>query len=65
MVLEMDSARLSDLPPSGTPPLSGTGSQIYYGIGPDTGGYVIADSKTSELDYENSANGVQVTSDSA
>jgi uncharacterized membrane protein (UPF0182 family) len=52
---------LSDLPPSGTPALTGTGSQIYYGIGPDTGGYVIADSKTSELDYENSQTGAQVT----
>ena len=29
----------------------------YAGLG----GYVIADSKTPELDYENSANGVQVT----
>jgi uncharacterized membrane protein (UPF0182 family) len=51
---------LSDLPPQGQPKLTPTGSQIYYGIGNDTGGYVIADSKTPELDYE-SATGVQVT----
>jgi uncharacterized membrane protein (UPF0182 family) len=52
---------LSDLPPTGDPSLSGNGSQVYYGIGPDTGGYVIADSKTQELDYENSTTGAQVT----
>ncbi len=52
---------LADLPPTGTPSLSPTGSEIYYGIGPDTGGYVIADSKTPELDYENSSTGQQVT----
>jgi uncharacterized membrane protein (UPF0182 family) len=51
---------LSDLPPTGTPALN-TYPQIYYGIGPDTGGYVIADSKTPELDYENSKTGAQVT----
>ncbi len=47
---------LSDLPPVGTPGLSETGSQVYYGIGPETGGYVISDSKTPELDYENNQN---------
>jgi uncharacterized membrane protein (UPF0182 family) len=52
---------LSDLPPTGVPALSGNGAQIYYGIGPDTGGYVIAASKTPELDYENSTTGAQVT----
>jgi len=51
---------LQDLPPDGTPPLSETGSQIYYGEGSDTSGFVIADSKTPELDYENNA-GNEVT----
>jgi uncharacterized membrane protein (UPF0182 family) len=46
---------LSGLPPVGSAPaqLTPSGSQIYYGLGPDTGGYVIAKSKTPELDYEN------------
>jgi uncharacterized protein len=43
---------LAGLPPQGQPQLTGTGPQIYYGEGPDTSGYVIADSKTPELDYE-------------
>lgn len=51
---------LSDLPPTGSPALSSTGSQIYYGLGKDSGGYVIAGSKTPELDYE-SATGGNVT----
>ena len=51
---------LSDLPPTGQPSLSPKGSQVYYGIGSDTGGYVIAASRTPELDYE-SKNNVQVT----
>jgi uncharacterized membrane protein (UPF0182 family) len=54
---------LGDLPPSSTSPtvnLSSNGSQIYYGIGSDTGGYVIADSKTAELDYENPTTGQTV-----
>ena len=51
---------LSELPPAGQPPLSANGSEIYYGIGNDTSGYVIAASKTQELDYE-SNNGAQVT----
>jgi uncharacterized protein len=50
---------LQNLPPSGSPELSDTGSQIYYGEGTDTGGFVIADSKTPELDYEN-GDGVEV-----
>jgi uncharacterized membrane protein (UPF0182 family) len=54
---------LSDLPPTGTPPLggkSGQGSEIYYGVGNATGGYVIADSKTDEIDYQSSTNGQPV-----
>jgi uncharacterized membrane protein (UPF0182 family) len=43
---------LSGLPPSGQPQLTDNGSQVYYGVGPNTNGYVIADSKTPELDYE-------------
>jgi uncharacterized membrane protein (UPF0182 family) len=52
---------LSDLPPAGLPALNAQGSQIYYGIGSDTGGFVIGDSKTPELDYENASTGAQVT----
>lgn len=53
---------LSELPPTGQPPLSPKGSKIYYGIGNDTGSYVIAASKTAELDYESSSgSGGQVT----
>ena len=51
---------LSELPPAGQPPLTPNGSQIYYGVGNDTNSYVIAASKTQEIDYE-SNNGVQVT----
>jgi uncharacterized membrane protein (UPF0182 family) len=43
---------LSGLPPTGQPQLTDNGSQVYYGLGPNTNGYVIADSKTPELDYE-------------
>ncbi len=49
---------LSGLPPTSNYPstsLSSQGSQIYFGEGPDTGGYLIADSKTPELNYEDSA----------
>jgi uncharacterized membrane protein (UPF0182 family) len=49
---------LSGLPPTSQQSatrLSPEGSQIYFGEGPDTGGYVIADSKTPELNYEDSA----------
>jgi uncharacterized membrane protein (UPF0182 family) len=49
---------LSNLPPQTTEQnlgLSADGSRIYYGEGPDTGGFVIADSKQPEVDYENSA----------
>ena len=38
---------LLDLPPQGTPPTSGTGSDVYYGAGSPTGGYVIAGSQTA------------------
>ena len=53
---------LQDLPPRARHPvqLSATGSQIYYGEGQDTGGFVIADSKTPELDYESNS-GATVT----
>ncbi|HWE54889.1 MAG TPA: UPF0182 family protein [Acidimicrobiales bacterium] len=61
---------LQDIPPTSTQPLvalssntngtADTGSQVYYGEGPDTGGYVIAGSKTQEQDYEN-AQGAEVT----
>ncbi|HUE59573.1 MAG TPA: UPF0182 family protein [Acidimicrobiales bacterium] len=51
---------LSNLPPSGLPQLGSNGSQIYYGEGSDSGSYVIAASKTPELDYQSSS-GVQVT----
>ncbi|MGH9055671.1 MAG: UPF0182 family protein [Acidimicrobiales bacterium] len=51
---------LSDLPPAGRPALDPNGSEIYFGEGSATGGYVIAGSKTAELDYENKA-GTQVT----
>ncbi|MGH3471058.1 MAG: UPF0182 family protein, partial [Nocardioidaceae bacterium] len=51
---------LSDLPPTGQPALDPNGSEIYFGEGSATGGYVIAGSKTAELDYENKA-GTQVT----
>jgi uncharacterized membrane protein (UPF0182 family) len=47
---------LQDVPPSGTPalvtPTDDTGAQVYYGQGSDTSGFVIADSKQQELDYE-------------
>ena len=55
---------LSGLPPTSSQPasdLAGPGSQIYFGEGPDTGGYVIAGSKTPELDYENANTGQQFT----
>jgi uncharacterized membrane protein (UPF0182 family) len=55
---------LSNLPPQSTEndlQLSGNGSQIYYGDGPDMGGFVIADTKQPELDYENSAGNEVVT----
>lgn len=54
---------LSGIPPTSDYPatdLSSQGSQIYFGEGPDTGGYVIAGSKTQEVNYEDSQ-GNQVT----
>ena len=53
---------LSDLPPASSQTaltLSPKGSQIYYGLG-QSGKYVIANSKTPELDYQDNA-GVEVT----
>lgn len=55
---------LQGLPPASLEPatnLSPTGSQVYFGEGPDTAGYIIANSKTPELDYENSTTGQQVS----
>ena len=57
---------LSGLPPASKTPalsLTGPGSQprVYYGEGSATSGYVIADSKQPELDYENEGQ-AQVTS---
>jgi len=49
---------LSGLPPQTSQPslsLSATGSEIYFGDGPDMTGFVIADSKTPELDYESNS----------
>lgn len=46
---------LKNIPPTGTPQLSSTGSQVYYGQGSPSGSYVIADSKQPELDYEDAA----------
>lgn len=51
---------LQGLPPLGSPGLSSTGSKIYYGLGSNTGSYVIAGSKTAEVDYEQ--NGAETTS---
>ena len=54
---------LSGLPPTGPSPLqlSPHGSKIYYDNGQDTNRFVIANSKTPELDYENTTTGQQVT----
>jgi uncharacterized protein len=52
---------LSGLPATGEPSLKEQGSEIYYGEGPNTSGFVIADSQTAELDYENTTTGQQVT----
>jgi uncharacterized membrane protein (UPF0182 family) len=38
-----------------------TGPDVYYGNGPDTNGYVIADSKTAELDYQDPKTGFENT----
>jgi uncharacterized protein len=53
---------LANLPPtsdSGAPTLSDTGAQVYFGEGPDTSGFVIANSKTPELDYGTAAGSVK------
>jgi uncharacterized membrane protein (UPF0182 family) len=52
---------LSNIPPVGIPALNDQGSQIYYGLGPATGGYVIAASKTAELNYQSQGGGQQPT----
>ena len=49
---------LSGLPPTSQQPatqLSPKGSQVYFVEGPDTGGYVIADSNTQELNYDDAS----------
>jgi hypothetical protein len=51
---------LKDIPPGGTPSLTGNGAQVYYGEGASASGYVVAKSKQAELDYENSS-GTQVS----
>jgi uncharacterized membrane protein (UPF0182 family) len=57
---------LSNVPPVGAPSLASTGSQgdkgaqVYFGEGSDANGYVIADSKQEELDYE-ASNGTEVS----
>ncbi len=46
---------LSDIPPTGAPVVGQTdkGAQIYYGEGADSNGFVIADTKQQELNYQN------------
>ena len=57
---------LSQLPPTGTPPsASPPGAQIYYGVGTDTGGYVIADSKNARARLRGSQDRQQVTTNYA
>ncbi|MGH9122552.1 MAG: UPF0182 family protein, partial [Acidimicrobiales bacterium] len=46
---------LSDVPPTGSPNLTEQGSQVYFGEGSAVNGYVVADSKQAELDYEDQA----------
>ena len=52
---------LQNVPPqgpnggSGQPPLTETGAQVYYGEGSEANGFVIADSKQPELDYQDAA----------
>jgi uncharacterized membrane protein (UPF0182 family) len=45
---------LQNAPPTGVPSLSDTGAQVYYGEGSAAGGFVIADSKQPELNYQES-----------
>ncbi|MDQ6782971.1 MAG: UPF0182 family protein [Actinomycetota bacterium] len=51
---------LQNIPPVGTPALSANGSQMYFGEGASASGYVVANSKQAELDFENST-GAQVS----
>jgi uncharacterized membrane protein (UPF0182 family) len=57
---------LSNVPPVGQPSLgegaTDTGAQVYYGEGSEASGFVIAKSKQSELDYENSVTNTEVSS---
>ncbi|MHB1929411.1 MAG: UPF0182 family protein [Acidimicrobiales bacterium] len=46
---------LQNVPPTGQPALSETGSQVYFGEGSQANGYVIADTKQQEIDYEDAA----------
>lgn len=46
---------LQNVPPQGVPALSEQGAEVYFGRGSDSGGYVIADSKLPEIDYEDNA----------
>lgn len=52
---------LSQLPPTGAPTISSNGSEVYFGIGSSASGYVIAGSKTPELDYENPNTGQEIS----
>ena len=46
---------LQNVPPCCQPTLSETGAQVYFGQGSQANGYVIADTKQQEIDYENAA----------
>jgi uncharacterized membrane protein (UPF0182 family) len=57
---------VSTVPRVGPPPLAGgsgndNGTQVYFGEGSDANGYVIADSKQQELDYQ-ASDGTEVAS---
>jgi uncharacterized membrane protein (UPF0182 family) len=55
---------LSDLPPTTQQTVLGltpTGSEIYYGEGASAGGFIVADTKTPEIDYLNSSTGQEET----
>ena len=49
----MPNFSLGDLPPTGTPQSADRAPRSTTAIGDATGGYVIADSKTPEIDYQN------------